>query len=528
MTIQVDPSAKSVEIRWAPRILALAAFGILALTLYPFRFSSHAHFTGRTPLLLQTTFKGTGALDSFLNVLLFIPFGFGLAPFVARKVRSRIVTVLLTYLAGALTSYAVELLQFYIPERDSGWQDIVTNSAGALVGGLIFVLIGIFSLGPVRKWEFAMERFVSPRSVAITLAAYLIPWFLVSAHWEHKDDLSLWNTNSQLGVGATGGMWTVPFHGRVYAVEVWDNALSRRAASIITSASDNQAGAPEPLARYEFSSPPPFQDRLHSSPPLEWAPPGAPIRDTSQAWWDGGSWAVSSEPVAGIEQKIQASGRFSVYVSCEPSSSRVGARIVSIGPVDDESDLEIRQQFADLIVWFRSRFSFYPDDLRLTVKNAFAANRLRNILVMYDGEKLSLYLDGREIDSRYRLGPWTNLALHFTFPKTGQLEGYRYAFFAFLFFPTGCVVGLAWRMFRGLRRRALLLTLAVILPPVLLELVLLSSGHPPFSLNNVVRAIVASLGGWFWFNLEGPTLHLQHSPSSPSSTTSPLRLHNVE
>ena len=509
---------KPVEIRWASRILVLAVFGIAALTLYPFRFSAHAHFTGRTPLLLQSTFKGTGAFDAFLNILLFLPLGFGLAPFILRKVKSPAAAVLLTYLAGALASYAVELLQFYIPERDSGWQDIVTNSAGSFAGGIVFVAIGGAVLAALQHWELAMERLVSARALTVTLALYLIPWLVLSAYWQHKDGLSLWNRNSQLGVGSTSKIWRVPFQGRVDEVEIWDRALSAKTASAITTGPGGYAAAPPPLSRYKFSSAPPFKDQFHSSPPLEWAPPGAPVRDTRQAWWDGHSYALTPAPVATLEQKIQASGRFSVYVRCEPSSTRVGARIVSVGPAED-ADLEIRQQFTDLVIWFRSRFSFYPDDLRWTVKNVFAANQVRNILITYDGSKLSLYLDGRPIEGRYRLGPWTNLAWHFTALKTGQLEAYRYAFLAFLFFPIGCVVGLAWRGAGRLLARALLLTFALVLPPVLLELVLVSSGHATFTFRDLALAIVLSWFGWLWFNMEGGLSHGHDSRSSLPSTS---------
>ena len=40
----------------------------------------------------------------------------------------------ITLLAGALFSYTVELLQFYIPMRDSGWGDVITNSTGSVLG----------------------------------------------------------------------------------------------------------------------------------------------------------------------------------------------------------------------------------------------------------------------------------------------------------------------------------------------------------------------------------------------------------
>ena len=62
------------------RILLLATAGILFLTLYPFRFDFHAAVPGGgSPFLLGRSEKTAGLLDVFLNVLLFIPFGFGLA-----------------------------------------------------------------------------------------------------------------------------------------------------------------------------------------------------------------------------------------------------------------------------------------------------------------------------------------------------------------------------------------------------------------------------------------------------------------
>jgi hypothetical protein len=511
MNTQVDLS-QPVEIRWAPRVLVLALFGIFSLTLYPFRFSAHAHFTGRSPLFLQTFFKGAGTLDSFLNVLLFVPFGFGLAALIFKKTKSRIAAALIPYAAGALVSYTVELLQFYIPERDSGWQDIVTNSGGALVGAIVFIVVGRLLLVAVRHAEAALERLTTPRRAAILLTLYLIPWLVVSAHWERRDNLHSWDGTSLLGVGATGGIWNVPWQGRVYSLALWDTALSSRVASRITSLAANQAPFPQPVSLYRFSGPPPFQDQFHSSPALDWQPPGVPVRDNEQAFWDGGSWALTHAPVASLEQNIQTTGRFSIYLRCAPSSTGVGARIISLGKPDQPSDLEIRQDFTDLSIWFRSRFSFYPDDLQWSVPNVFTANQVRDILITYDGAALNLYLDGRRIESDYHLGPWTSLAWRFIRLKTGQLKAYRYAFFAFMFFPVGGVVAFAWRKVRGVGPRLVLVALAVVLPPLLLELVLIASSNPAFSFDNVVMALVLLCFGWLWMNMEGDTPPIRKSP----------------
>ena len=62
---------------WSNRILILAIAGILFLTMYPFRLNIHALANGASPFLLGKSEK-SGLVDALLNVLLFVPFGFGL------------------------------------------------------------------------------------------------------------------------------------------------------------------------------------------------------------------------------------------------------------------------------------------------------------------------------------------------------------------------------------------------------------------------------------------------------------------
>lgn len=109
--------------QFSNRILVLATAGILFLTLYPFRFDFHAASpAGSSPFFLGRTLKPVGFLDGFLNVLLFVPFGFGLAEKFRARGKSLAFTLALALAAGALLSYIIELLQFYIPQRDSGWE----------------------------------------------------------------------------------------------------------------------------------------------------------------------------------------------------------------------------------------------------------------------------------------------------------------------------------------------------------------------------------------------------------------------
>jgi len=74
--------------------------------------------------------------DAFANIVGFIPYGFLLYAYLVNT-RSGRFAVLYSFLSGALFSFLIEALQGYLPQRDSGWNDVITNSVGALLGALI-------------------------------------------------------------------------------------------------------------------------------------------------------------------------------------------------------------------------------------------------------------------------------------------------------------------------------------------------------------------------------------------------------
>ena len=88
------------SISWSNRILILATAGILFLTLYPFRLNFHALANGASPFLLGKSGK-SGLVDALLNVLLFVPFGFGLSERLREPGKSIRFVLLATVAVGA-------------------------------------------------------------------------------------------------------------------------------------------------------------------------------------------------------------------------------------------------------------------------------------------------------------------------------------------------------------------------------------------------------------------------------------------
>jgi VanZ family protein len=75
--------------------------------------------------------------DISINILGFVPFGF---VFVAYLTWNRNVShaAIVTVFCGAAISLTIEILQEYIPGRDSGLLDIITNTFGTFLGVLLF------------------------------------------------------------------------------------------------------------------------------------------------------------------------------------------------------------------------------------------------------------------------------------------------------------------------------------------------------------------------------------------------------
>ncbi len=62
---------------------------------------------------------------------------------------------------GAILSYAIEITQFYIPMRDSGWEDVFTNTTGSVVGFFLFELLGAPVIRFLSQCEAALRSWLT-------------------------------------------------------------------------------------------------------------------------------------------------------------------------------------------------------------------------------------------------------------------------------------------------------------------------------------------------------------------------------
>ena len=486
---------------WSIRILVLALAGIFFLTLYPFRFAQPVGV--QVPFLLGHSDKHYGSFAGLLNILLFIPFGFGFSTQIKQR-RPFITKVLITFCAGAVLSYLIELLQLYIPERDSGWDDIFTNSIGALIGAVLFELWGLTVLSCLGNFEKGVEAFASKRNAAMVILFYFGVWFAVSAHLQQESRLSDWSPGAYLLVGNSArGHFDTAWKGEVYDLELWDRALPKRAGEQLTAARNGASPESAMLADYQFSGAAPAPDREHFLPDLEWVSPATNATDPPSAGWGGAAWAISRAPVSALIAQIRKTGQFSVRVRCKPlRTAGISAVIVSLSRPNGAADMEIRQEDDGLGFSLRTPLTATRTRLVWQAPKTFAAGQTRDLLFSYDGANLSAAMDGRSVNLAYHLGPGLALARFVRSVNTRELQGYRYIFYSIVFFPAGSFIALGWSEHPERIPAHLSSAIAVlILAPLFLEILLVRVSGQSFSLENVWLAFVTICLGAAWINL---------------------------
>jgi len=492
--------------RWSKRILIAAAAGILFLTLFPFHFVSHPRLPGHTsPFFLGGPGKDVGPLDAFLNVLLFVPFGFGLAEELRERGKPRAVTTVLVLISGVLVSYGIEFLQLFIPGRDSGWEDVLTNGTGAAVGSLLFDDSGAAVLGFLSQTDVALARFLTWRRAALALVVYFSCWFAVSAHLQKQTRLSNWDAHCLLTVGndATGQPST-SWQGDVFDVQLWDRALPDGLATTLTAgATPNEASA-APVAAYAFAGSPPFGDRMKSVPELSWASGTSATADPSRLVLNGRSWLASEGPASDLIADLQRANQFAIRVVCKPKQA-VGSdgRIVYISRSSGLTNLAVRQEDDNLVFWFRNPLSVRHALLAWYVPNVFATSERRDILYSYDGSNLHLFIDGKKEPHVYRLGPGTGLARLLRRVRSFELDAYADIYYAAVFFPGGVLLGIVARRLSPRNVAGwLLLAFGSVAPPWLLERLLISVSGRFFSLRYALLSLALLGGGALWINAD--------------------------
>jgi len=116
------------------------------------------------PILLKPFWReydGTWGtwIDAFLNVMAFVPFGFFLCAYLKNR-GSEQGAVWRAVIAGFMLSLTIEVGQYFLPMRNSGTTDLITNTTGTWLGALLVgtKMVGRTGQLVVKKWQLIEEN----------------------------------------------------------------------------------------------------------------------------------------------------------------------------------------------------------------------------------------------------------------------------------------------------------------------------------------------------------------------------------
>ena len=496
--------------QWSNRILILSLIGIAYLTFFPFRFDFAAvHPPNTSPFLLGPPVKHTEHVSVFLNVLLFVPFGFGLSGQLRKRGVGQGRALVVALAAGAIASYTVELLQFYIPTRNSGWDDITPNTAGAVVGFLLFDRWGEMLLKPLSAWEAKVEAWFSLRRAWVFLLAFLGFFFTLSIPLQRETRLSNWDTTVPMFVGSDGTARHA-WKGQIAKLQVWNRAVSDESARMLNAGESVPGAETAQLVSYEFTGAPPYNDQEKFLPALTWIS-SSPPRDSNVLDLNGSSWLSTKIPVTNLTQELRRTNQFTVRAVCTPENvADLEQLIVSISQVYGTPDLTLRREQADLVFWFRNPLSLHRSVLTWRVRGVFAPGQTQDIVVSYDGSNASLYVNGKKETWVYHLSPGAALVHKFSRVIVSDLDGYLVAYDVLIFIPAGLLLGMIARKetSRETSGRFLLL-FGLLLPPVIYEFILVWVSGKAVSWWGIILCLLLTLlGAWL--------INADHSDVAPA------------
>ncbi|MGA8222069.1 MAG: hypothetical protein WB780_10490 [Candidatus Acidiferrales bacterium] len=313
--------------------------------------------------------------------------------------------------------------------------------------------------------------------------------------------MSNWRPDAKLVVG-NDSSGKYPWKGKIDAVQILNLALRNEAAQQLSAGQAVDTSVPDVLVDYEFSAGPPFLSKNQVSSELIWIPRAPATLDTGTLALHGSSWLATKGAVSDLVANLQRTNQFTVRVLCTPEEG-VGSegRILSISQASGFSDLILRQEDTRLVFWFRNPLSVSHALLTWYLPGVFMAGQTRDILYSYDGSNLSLFIDGVRQPLTYRLSPGTTLARFVRGVKASELEGYNYIYYILVFCPAGALLGIAARNLTPLNPPAFLwLAIGLLIPPFLLEWILVSTSGRSFSFPYVGLSALLAVGGFLWIN----------------------------
>ena len=467
------------------KFLILVIFSVLAVlvaTLYPFNFALPDSISKRE--LVNSFDNNSFFSDQVNNVLLFLPFGFGLTGLLQGRKTKLILQLIAVTLASAGLSSTVELLQIMVPSRTPTPADIFNNSFGGFLGLICFYIWNSQSFKAILQRIESSKASNSISKITLFFTGYIILIFLITIPWQATTSLSGWNPNFPLIIGnektANRG-----WEGYISELNITNQALSQNQVKQIFSQSNSfQILKDSLVADYEFTGKGPYKDKSGKQPDLLWN--GESTTENQEGILiSANNWLQTATPVTSLSKSIGETSEFTISTTLTTTQTeQTGpARIISLSGDSLRRNFTLGQQGSDLVFRVRTPLTgANASDVKLDVPNVFNDNKAHQIVITYSKSSLIIYVDS--------IANIHTLNLLDLIPKEK-----RFFYYGLTFIPFGlCLALLTTLARRKINFYRLMLPAGILLPSLILEGILVQESGKDISLKNLFLGILFTAG----------------------------------
>jgi VanZ family protein len=334
--------------------------------------------------------------DIALNLLLFVPFGFGLAGLIYKKRCPAPKTILIVLIVGSALSLGVETLQCWLPTRDPSFLDVATNGVSSGIGAVLLILLGERFLACSGRFAFSTRMLVAMWVGYATMALVLSLVLQESSKLDWDEGAALVRGGEPAGLRR--------WQGRILRMEIASDSVS-----------DNEA-------------------RQASVVGLT----GVGTAPSEVSGDDSVGRPTDAEHISDLIRRLNETNRFTLLVQCSPGDTALGNRAWIIALARDRNNLNfaLGQDGTDVVFRLRTpitrKHGMRP---QVTAPDVFRNAGSHTILVTYDGSRLRLFVDGTRVKESLRLGPGAAMFSYFQGLRVEEMWGYQVVYYVVVFGP---------------------------------------------------------------------------------------------
>ncbi|NES02803.1 MAG: VanZ family protein [Okeania sp. SIO2F4] len=399
-------------------LTTLSCLVIIILTLFPYDFFIQETLSQFSyDFLFKRTERPDNLKDLILNILLFIPFGFGCTAFLTQVLNIKIVTVTKLVIAVSfILSFTIEILQLFIPTRNPTYVDLLMNTLGGVTGFLLFYFF--------RKYIskiFLQVTTISEKILSIPVLSFLIIIYIVLAsafNLKFLEAIKTWNlSNWDLDYRLVLGNEITedrPWNGNISQICIANRKISELEINQILKDENCDGIENNLITAYQFTPTNKnyFADRQGNSPNLLGKKQQLNYPNQDSVQLGESNWLHTEKPVTLLNQKIRDSSQFTLFIKYATLSlNQTGpSRIISISKNPYNRNLTLGQWNNNLSIRIRNLITKKNGTRpEFSVAKFFTDTEYHNLIITYSINNFSVYLDELSNKQRINFSPQTTL-----------------------------------------------------------------------------------------------------------------------